>query len=140
MTTRGHTDVHNGLTGLAVLALVAIRNAWENPTARMWLALHGTIGLLRVWKSRIFRDKSWERQASLGYGLVIWFGLTLYWIALWLITSGGVQAPFGLVATAISLCVIGVFVHFATDMQECTALTLLPEHLITTGMMARRGT
>jgi hypothetical protein len=77
MKMRGYADVHNGLTGLAVLAMVAICNRWENPTARVWLALHGTVGLLRVWKSRIFWDKSWERQASLAYGLVIWFGMPL---------------------------------------------------------------
>jgi len=103
----------------------------------VYLALHGTFGLLWVWKSRIFPDKSWERQASPGYGLVIWFGLMLYWIALWLITSGGVQAPTGLVALTISLFVIGVFLRFTTDMQKHTALTLQPERLITTGMLAR---
>jgi hypothetical protein len=54
MKMHGYADVHNGLTGLAVLAMVAICNRWENPTARVWLALHGTFGLLRVWKSRIF--------------------------------------------------------------------------------------
>jgi hypothetical protein len=68
---------------------------------------------------------------------VIWFGLTLYWIALWLITSGGLQVPCGLVAIAIGLFVIGLFLYFTTDMQRPTALTLQPERLITTGMMAR---
>jgi len=87
------------------------------------LALHGTFGLLRVWKTRTFPDKSCEPQASLGNGLVIWFGLTVEWIALWLITCGRVQAPYGLVAIANSPYVIGVFVPFATDLQERTALT-----------------
>ncbi len=61
---RGYTDVHKGLTGLALLAMVAIDKQWENPTAWVCLALDGTYGLLRVWKSRVFPDKSWERQAS----------------------------------------------------------------------------
>jgi protein-S-isoprenylcysteine O-methyltransferase Ste14 len=89
-----------------------------------------------VWKSRIFPDRSWERRASLGHGLVIWFGLLLSWITLWLVTCGGVQAPHPLLAGATSLFVIGVFLHFTTDMQKHTALTMNPEHLITTGMMA----
>jgi protein-S-isoprenylcysteine O-methyltransferase Ste14 len=54
-----------------------------------------------------------------------------------MITAGGVQAPSPLLAGAISLFVIGVFLHFTTDMQKHTALTMRAEHLITTGMMAR---
>ena len=84
-----------------------------------------------MWKSRIFPDRSWERRASLGHGLVIWFGLLLSWITLWLVTCGGVQAPYGLVAIAI-----GLFLHFTTDLQQPTALMLQLERLITTGMTA----
>jgi len=137
MRMRSYIDIHKGLTAFAVLAMMAAFDQWGNPTAWVYLALHGTYGLLWVWKSRIFPDKSWERQADLGHGLVIWFGLTLYWIAPWLITSTGVQAPYGLLAAAISLFVIGVFLHFTTDMQKHTALSLQPERLITTGMMRR---
>jgi len=54
-----------------------------------------------------------------------------------MITSGGVQAPYPLLAGATSLFVIGMFLHFTTDIQKHTALTMKPEHLITTGMMAR---
>jgi len=137
MKMRWYINLHKVLTAPIVLAMMAFQDQWENPTAWVYLALHGTYGLLWVWKSRIFPDKSWERQASLGFGLVIWLALTLYWIAPWLITSGGVQAPYALLAVAISLFVIGVFQHFVTDMQKHTALTLQPEQLITTGMMAR---
>lgn len=132
-----YINLHKGFTAVAVLAMMAAYDQWENPTAWVYLALHGTYGLLWVLKSRIFPDKSWERQSSLGHGLVIWFGLTLYWIAPWVITSRGVEAPYGALAAAVSMFVLGVFLHFTTDMQKHTALTLQPEHLITTGMMAR---
>jgi steroid 5-alpha reductase family enzyme len=134
---RSYIDGHKGLTAVAVLAMIAAYDQWDNPTAWIYLALHGTYGLLWVWKSRIFPDKSWERQVSLAHGLGIWFGLTLYWIAPWLITCGEVQAPNGIVAAAASLFVIGVFLHFTTDMQKHTALSLQPGRLITTGMMRR---
>ncbi len=107
MKMRWYINLHKVLTAPVVLAMMAFQDQWENPTAWVYLALHGTYGLLWVWKSRIFPDKSWERQASLGFGLVIWLALTLYWIAPWLITSGGVQAPYALLAVAISLFVIG---------------------------------
>jgi len=77
MKKRGHTVVHKGLTGLALLAMVAIDKQRENPTAWVCLALDGAYGLLRVWQGRIFLDKSRERQAGLGYGLVIFLGSTL---------------------------------------------------------------
>ena len=64
---------------------------------------------------------------------MIWFGLTLYWM----ITSGGVQGPYGLVAIAIGVFVVGLFLHFTPDNQKPTAQSLQPERLITTGMMAR---
>jgi protein-S-isoprenylcysteine O-methyltransferase Ste14 len=137
MKMRWYIDMHKGATGLAVLAMMGAFDQWANSTAWIYLALHGTYGLLWVLKSRIYPDKSWERPASLGRGLVIWFGLTLYWITPWMITSAGVHAPYPLLAGATSLFVIGVFLHFTTDMQKHTALTMRPEHLITTGMMAR---
>ncbi|MCJ7511511.1 MAG: DUF1295 domain-containing protein [Anaerolineales bacterium] len=137
MRMRFYIDVHKGLTALAVLAMMAAFDQWQNPTAWVYLALHGTYGVLWVWKSRIFPDKTWERKASFDYGMVIWFALTLYWLSPWLINSRGVQAPLWLLSGAISLCLIGVFLHFVTDMQKHTSLSLQPEHLITTGMMAR---
>src|SRR5512144_3101983 len=86
-------DSHKGLTGLAVLAMIAIYHQWENPTAWVYLGMHGTYGILWVLKSRIFPDKQWDQPCSLWYGLYIWGGLTLYWIAPWLIALRGLQAP-----------------------------------------------
>ena len=54
-----------------------------------------------------------------------------------MITSGGVQGPYGLVAIAIGVFVVGLFLHFTPDNQKPTAQSLQPERLITTGMMAR---
>jgi len=48
-----------------------------------------------------------------------------------------VQGPYGLVAIAIGVFVVGLFLHFTPDNQKPTAQSLQPERLITTGMMAR---
>ena len=103
----------------------------------MYLGLHGTYGLMWVLKSRIFPDRSWEKACTWRYALVIWFGLMLYWITPWLITSRGIEAPAWLLGACVAIVVLGVFLHFTTDMQKYIELRMQPEHLITTGMMAR---
>jgi protein-S-isoprenylcysteine O-methyltransferase Ste14 len=129
-------DAHKGVTFLAVLLLMAAYGQWHNPTAWVYLALHGTYGFLWVLKSRIFPDRQWEQPCSPGYALVILGGLTLYWIAPWLLTWRGVEAPPLYLALCVSLYSFGVFLHFAADMQKHTALKLRPG-LITDGLFAR---
>ena len=81
-------DIHKGVTGLFILMLMQVYGAWDNPTSWTYLALHGTYGILWVLKSRIFPDKSWEKETTIWYGLYMWFGLTLYWASAWIINSG----------------------------------------------------
>ena len=124
---------HKGATFIAVLIMMAIHDQWLNPTAWVYLGLHGTYGFLWVLKSRFFPDRQWEQPASLGYGLFIWAGLSLYWIAPWLLTSNGVRAPAWYLGLCTSLYALGVFFHFASDMQKHTALKVRPG-LITDGL------
>ena len=129
-------DSHKGITFLIILILMARFDAWQNPTAWVYLALHGTYGWLWVLKSKIFPDKQWEAQCGIGYGLYIWAGLSLYWIAPYIITRYDVQAPYWLLGVSISMYILGVFFHFASDMQKYTALSLAPGQLITNGYFA----
>jgi steroid 5-alpha reductase family enzyme len=137
MKQRHFIDSHKAATGIFVLALIAIYGQWDNPTAWVYLALHGTYGLLWVLKSRIFPDKQWEQPTTLGYGLVIWAGLTLYWIAPWLITSQNVQPPPWYLGLCIAIYALGVFWHFASDMQKTMFLKLNPGYLMTDGLWSR---
>jgi protein-S-isoprenylcysteine O-methyltransferase Ste14 len=130
-------DSHKGVTPLAILAMMAVYGQWDNPTAWVYLGLHGSYGILWVLKSRIFGDRQWEQPTGWGYGLVIWGGLTLYWIAPWLITSQGVHAPPWLLGLSVFVYGFGVFLHFAADMQKHTSLALRPGQLITTGLFTR---
>ncbi|MBX3081602.1 MAG: DUF1295 domain-containing protein [Anaerolineae bacterium] len=127
-------DSNKGVTFVAVLLMMAIFNQWENPTAWVYLALHGSYGWMWVIKSRVFPDKTWERPVSLPAGLGIWAGLMLYWIAPLIITSQNVRLPAFALGLLIALYILGVFLHYTADMQKYTALKLQPGKLITEGL------
>ena len=117
--------------------MMALHGAWDNETAWIYLATHGTYGVLWVLKSRVFPDAQWERETGLAYGLVIWGGLTLYWIAPWLITAGDLHAPAWLLGACVAVYAVGVLLHFASDMQKHVHLTLQPGRLFTGGLWSR---
>lgn len=137
MKQKHFIDAHKGVTGLFVLLLIALYDQWDNPTAWVYLALHGGYGALWVLKSRIFPDKQWAQPTGLAYGLVIWGGLSLYWLAPWLLMARGVQAPPWYLGGCVALYALGVFLHFAADMQKHTCLRLRPGELLTDGLWAR---
>ena len=137
MKWRHWIDSHKGATALAVLAMMAIYGRWDNPTAWVYLALHGTYGFLWILKSRIYPDKQWEARAGIFRGLYTWGGLTLYWIAPLLIVSQDLRAPSWLLCLALASYATGLFLHFSSDMQKHVALRLNPGHLITDGLFAR---
>jgi steroid 5-alpha reductase family enzyme len=128
---------HKALTFLVILGMMAYFNQWQNPTAWIYLALHGTYGLLWLLKSRVFPDKQWEQAKGLWYGLYIWAGLCLYWIAPFLITSRASVAPGWLLAVCVSMYMLGIFLHFTADMQKFIELKYNPGHLITDGLFSQ---
>ncbi len=134
MKLKFYVDTNKGITFIFLLALMTFYHQWQNPTAWVYLALHGTYGLLWVLKSNLFPDASWERKTSLWFGLVSWFSLVLYWIPGWLVMSKGITAPYWLLALAISLNIFGNFFVFTADMQKFTSLKLHPGELITGGL------
>lgn len=137
MNQKFFIDTHKGITFLAVLAMIAYFNQWQNPTAWIYLALHGTYGFLWVMKSRIFPDKQWEQKTSLWYGLYIWAGLSLYWVSPYLITSRAIHAPAWLFGLSISMYSTGIFLHFTADMQKYIQLKYNPGMLVKDGMMSK---
>lgn len=137
MKQKHFIDSHKAVTGLFILALIAYYHQWQNPTAWIYLGLHGTYGILWVLKSRIFPDRQWEQTTGWAYGLYIWGGLSLYWVAPWLLMARGVQAPAWYLGACTSLNIFGVFFHFAADMQKYTALQLRPGYLIEDGLFTR---
>ena len=137
MKQKHFIDSHKGATGAFILFLMYYFNQFENISAWVYLALHGSYGIMWVMKSMIFPDKTWEVRCSFFYGIYIWAGLTLYWISPWIITSRSIQNPPLIIGSSIFIFAIGVFFHFASDMQKHVHLKLNPGHLIQDGLMAK---
>lgn len=135
MKVKDAINLSKGLTFFFVLSLMLV---YQNFTIGAWvyLALHGTYGFLWLLKDRIFPDKQWEQEIPFLQG-VFTFGLVnLYWIAPFILISSGTVPPLPLVAAAISINILGVFMHFASDTQKYYTLKYRPG-LITEGFYAR---
>ena len=135
-------DIHKGLNSACILFLMYYFNVWDNLIAWLYLALHGTYGFLWITKSKIFPDSQWENKTSIWYGLFIWLGLSLYWIAPYLIVTGKHILPFSMpvhpiytlqpiyIYACVTIFILGVFLHFTSDMQKYINLKLNPGNLI----------
>lgn len=137
MRERHIIDTFKGATGLYVLALIARAGAWDRHDAWVYLALHGVYGLLWVWKSRVFGDKNWERPVSGHRAVLLPVGLLGYWAAPWLLLQRPDPAPAPWVALCVATFAVGVFLHFAADMQKHMAMRLRPGELWTEGLWSR---
>ncbi len=136
MRLKTYINSNKGIIFLVYLGMIAYFKQWDNATALVYLALHGTYGLLWVMKSHLFPDKQWENKVPFWFGLVAWLALCLYWLPGWLIISRSILAPAWLMGLCVSLFVFGVFFHFVSDMQKHTSLALKPETLITDRMFS----
>ncbi len=128
-------DVHEGLTAPVVLGLMA---AFDNWSVGPWvyLALHGTYGLLWILKSRTYPDRIWERPVSTLAGAGIWLGRMLYWLAPLVLVAGWRVPPAWLLAACVAVWGIGLVLHFGADLQKHVALRAGPG-LITDGFFSR---
>ena len=140
MKYKFYIDTHKGATFFYILSLIYFFNAFDNILAMVYLAIHGSYGFFWVLKSRIFPDKTWEVKVPLYYGFVIWFGLSLYWIAPWIIISEtfydiNTESNINIIiVSSILLYAFGVFLHFTSDMQKFTQLKSKPGQLIDDGL------
>ena len=137
MKQKHFIDTHKGATAPVVLGLIIYFNQWENTSAWVYLALHGSYGIMWVLKSKIFPDTTWEAPCSIWYGLYIWGGLTLYWISPWIIMYTGIQNTPMYIGICVTIFAMGVFFHYTADMQKHAHMKLHPGNLITDGMMYR---
>ena len=137
-------DSHKGITPLFILGLIYYFNQWNNLIALIYLALHGTYGILWITKSYIYPDKQWESKTGILYGFIIWWGLSLYWISPYILTSNTHFFPIFenspsnfYYAVCIIIYIIGIFLHFTSDMQKYVYLKLKSGVLITDLMFSK---
>ncbi|MFB2976582.1 DUF1295 domain-containing protein [Microseira sp. BLCC-F43] len=135
MKIKHSINLHKASTPLVVLGLMF---AYQNFTLGPWvyLSLHGTYGLLWLLKDRIFPDKQWEQETSLGQGMFVFGELLLYWVAPFILISSGTVPSLPLVAAAISCNIVGIFLAYSSDAQKYYTLKYRPG-LITEGFLAR---
>jgi steroid 5-alpha reductase family enzyme len=135
MKVRHFINLHKALTAVVVIALMVFFGNFSI-AAWIYLALHGTYGLLWLIKDRLYPDQQWE-QAITWPGALGGMGvLSLYWVAPLLLIASGVAPSPPLIAAAISLNILGVFLHYASDAQKHFTLKYKPG-LITEGFFAR---
>ena len=135
MKAKHFINLHKGLSFAFILTLMLIYQNF-NLGAWVYLALHGTYGLLWLLKDQIYPDKQWEQEISVGTGIFGFVLVSLYWVAPFILISSGSQPPLPLVAAAISLNIIGVFLHYSSDAQKYYTLKY-HSGLITEGSFAR---
>jgi len=128
-------NLHKATTFIVVLGLMVV---YQNFTIGPWvyLALHGTYGFLWLLKDRIYPDKQWEQEISLGKGLFTFVAIGLYWVAPFILISSRVEPAFPLIATAIAINMLGIFLHYVSDAQKYYTLKY-QTGLITEGFFAR---
>ena len=135
MKAKHFINLHKALTFPFILTLMLIYQNF-NFGAWVYLALHATYGLLWLIKDQIYPDKQWEQEISVGMGIFGFVSVSLYWVAPFILISSGSQPPLPLVAAAISLNIIGVFLHYTADAQKYYTLKY-HSGLITEGFFAR---
>jgi steroid 5-alpha reductase family enzyme len=128
-------NAHKGSTFAVVLMLMWYFN---NYTLGPWiyLALHGSYGLLWIFKDRTYPDKQWEKTVSIHYGALVFVSLALYWIPAYLVASFTELPPPWVLSLAVAMNAVGLVLHFGSDAQKHYTL-LYREGLITEGFFAR---
>ncbi len=130
-------DVFKGLTAPFVLLVMLATDSFARVDAWVYLALHGTYGVLWVTKSRVFGDANWEKALRPFRAVQLVVGLLLYWAAPVVLCLQEQPAPPLLVGLSVALAGSGFFLHFVSDMQKHMHLQHCRGQLLTTGMWAR---
>ncbi|MEL6495203.1 MAG: DUF1295 domain-containing protein [Cyanobacteria bacterium J06623_7] len=135
MKTKHPINLHKLLTFAVVISLMAI---YQNFTLAPWvyLALHGTYGIMWLIKDRLYPDAQWETEVSPALGVSTFVFLISYWVAPYILISSGTQPSAPLMAIAISTNIFGVFLHYGSDAQKYFTLKY-KKGLITEGFFSR---
>ena len=114
-------NLHKGMTAFVVLGLMFF---YKNFTIAplVYLALHGTYGLLWLLKEEIFPDPYFKEKINFLTSVTGFIFLGSYWVAPYILISSPKSVPDFLIAASISINIIGVFLHFASDTQKYFSL------------------
>ena len=116
-------NLHKGLTVFVVIGLMIF---YQNFTIApfVYLALHGTYGILWLLKEKIFPDPYFKEKVNFLTSVTGFVFLGSYWIAPFLLISSQISVPNIIISASVSINIIGVFLHFASDAQKYFTLKL----------------
>ena len=116
-------NLHKGLTAFVVIGLMIF---FDNFTIApyVYLALHGTYGLLWLLKEKVFPDPYFKEKINFLTSVTGFIFLGSYWVAPYILISSQKSVPNIVIAASVSINIIGVFLHFASDAQKYFSLKL----------------
>ena len=119
-------NLHKGLTLFIVLGMMFIYNNFSI-SAWIYLSLHGTYGILWLLKEKIFPDPYFKNEINNITAFIGFIFLGSYWVAPFILISSQKDIPNALIAFCVSINILGVFLHFASDAQKYFTLKLKKE-------------
>ena len=119
-------NLHKGLTVFVVAGLMMF---YKNYSIAAWvyLSLHGTYGILWLLKEKIFPDPYFKEKINFITSITGFIFLGSYWIAPFILISSQKLVSSPIIAASISINIIGVFLHFASDAQKYFTLRIQKE-------------
>ena len=119
-------NLHKGLTVFVVAGLMMF---YKNYSIAAWvyLSLHGTYGILWLLKERIFPDPYFKEKINFITSITGFIFLGSYWVAPFILISSQKSVSSPIIAASISINIIGVFLHFASDAQKYFTLRIQKE-------------
>ena len=119
-------NLHKGLTVFVVAGLMMI---YKNYSIAAWvyLSLHGTYGILWLLKEKIFPDPYFKEKINFITSITGFIFLGSYWVAPFILISSQKSVSNPIIAASISINIIGVFLHFASDAQKYFTLRIQKE-------------
>lgn len=129
-------NAHKILVAPVVVGLMWFYDNWSTE-AFMYLALHGTYGVLWVVKSRLYPDRRFDIAQPRWIGLVfVFLPLSSYFVAPYLLISRHLTLPSWLIGVVLVCYTLGMFLHYVSDAQKHYTLQLR-KGLVTEGLFSR---
>lgn len=119
-----------------VLALMWAYDCWT-PAAWVYLALHGSYGVIWLIKDQVMPDPAWERPVTVAGAIAMWAAvLGPYWLAPWLLIASGGEAAAWRLGLGGLMYAVGVVLMVGADAQKFFTLRVR-RGLITDGFFKR---
>ncbi|RUS15086.1 hypothetical protein BC937DRAFT_92917 [Endogone sp. FLAS-F59071] len=114
-------------------------NAWENMTACLYVAMHGTYGVWWLVKNSIFPDRRWDAFCPLWYFCVVNVMLWSYFAIPYYICVNNVQLPPWRLMLTVMVWASGLLLTFISDFQKSLLIEVAPGQLINTKFFTYPG-